>query len=162
MPIRTPIDDQISATISRFAAELNQLVRKAALEAVSSALMGTSMGGDNGIKVRTVKTSAAPKAKGRKRGGKRTQEEVESLAKKFAAYVKAHPGQTKEAIGKGMGTNTKDLQLPGERAVELGLVHMDDPGKRRGAQWHPGSKGKAKAKPKAKKASKKAAPAASA
>lgn len=43
------------------------------------------------------------------RGAKRTAEDIDALADKFVAFVKAQPGLRVEQINKELGTTTKDL-----------------------------------------------------
>lgn len=53
----------------------------------------------------------------RPKGQKRPPEELEALTKKLHAYVSKNPGQRIEQIGAGMGTATKDLNLPVKKLI---------------------------------------------
>lgn len=57
---------------------------------------------------------AAPKAptSGRKLGEKRSPKDLAALVEKLYLYIKAHPGQRIEPIGKALGVVTKELTLP--------------------------------------------------
>lgn len=56
--------------------------------------------------------AAARVALGRKKGEKRTPEQIERLTSRLLAYVKAHHGESIEQIGASLGVSTKELTLP--------------------------------------------------
>src|SRR5882724_5504878 len=57
--------------------------------------------------------SATPKIKAAKRkGGKRTAEEIEAQGEAILAYLKKNPSSGAEAIGAALGMSTAELSLP--------------------------------------------------
>ena len=65
--------------------------------------------------------AAAPAAKAaggrRRKGQKRTAEEIAELTASLHAYIKAHPGKRIEEIARGMRKTTKDLVLSAKKLL---------------------------------------------
>jgi hypothetical protein len=99
------LDQEIRARIQSFADELAELVKRAALESVRSALGGGAVSAP-------VRQRRAAPARARRGGGKRSPEAIEELANKLFAHIKSNPGQRIEQIGGALGAPTKDLALP--------------------------------------------------
>lgn len=121
---------QIAARIDAFTTELNALVRRAALEAVSAALGGgAATGAPAGQPV------AAPRRRGRppkssrlaapatsaaasaaklptkpRKGGKRSPEELAKIDAAVQAFVKANPGKGVEHMAKSLGVPSGDIK----------------------------------------------------
>jgi hypothetical protein len=110
-----PIDQQIRDRIKEFVAELDGLVRQAAVESVAQAL------GDGAPVRRGPRATHAPPAaartRGRGKGQKRDPQELEKLTQNLFAYVSKNSGQRIEQIAKGMGTTTKELALPAKKLI---------------------------------------------
>jgi hypothetical protein len=53
----------------------------------------------------------------RKKGAKRTPEELEQLIKKLHSYVAKNPGQRIEQIASGLDISTKELNLPAKKLI---------------------------------------------
>jgi hypothetical protein len=104
-----------SARIESFV--LQMLVRTAAIDAVVTAL------GQNGPTARPPRPArppaAAPATKAtagnlafkRRKGGKRSPEQLAKIDDAIVSFVKASPGQGVEAMGKALGVPTNDLKL---------------------------------------------------
>ena len=101
------IDQQIRTRIESFVSELDALVRQAAVESVSQALGRNSTHSERA-------TRAAPIVRGRSRrkGEKRSSNELESLTSRLREYIAKNPGHGIEQIGKAIGSRTKELALP--------------------------------------------------
>ena len=117
------IEKQIRNSIESFVAELNGLVRQAAVEAVSHALGGNAAPAGRAAG-RDAKTApAAARARPRKsRRGRRVKRSPRVLAKlqgQLLEEITLNPGQRIEAIGKTLGVPTKDLNLPIKRLLVL-------------------------------------------
>jgi hypothetical protein len=108
------IQQQIHARIEAFATELEALVRRAAIEAVTSSL-------DSGGSTRTSRPSGAASGRAtatigsaisfeRKKGAKRTPEQLGQLDAAIVAFVKSQPGNGVERMAKGLGVPSKDLK----------------------------------------------------
>jgi hypothetical protein len=121
--------DQIQARVDAFAAELTTLIRRAALEAVQTALVAAPA-------AKTAKPAAAPPVKSTPRppstgalprpkappararrealgkGKKRDTAELAKLGERLFDYIKAHPGERMEVIQAALGVPSKDLAFP--------------------------------------------------
>jgi hypothetical protein len=156
------IDDEIHTITEAFAQDLAVLVRKAAIEAAAAALGGggvsmaapaqtaTKRGRGRPRKAapakaatgKVAKTVAAPKAaraakKAAKRapGEKRPPAELAKLTDKLGDYIKAHPGLRMEAIGKGLGVATRDLNLPVKKLLTAKKIKTH--GHKRATEYFP-------------------------
>ena len=164
------IDAQIRAPIEEFTNELSVLVQQAAMEAVKGALEVPADAPVRRGPGRPRKAKAARKKAGRRPGrpraakagraktaakaGKRirrTAEDLEALAGKVLAYVKANAGARMEEISAGLRMATKDLGRPVASLVEAGRLRTE--GQRRGTRYYAGG-GKGPARKKAGKAKK--------
>lgn len=157
--------DAIQARVNDFVADLEQLVRAAALEAVQAALGGASGGGASVAKAgrkpgrkpgRPAKApaaapaakaaapaakAAAPAAKAstkRKKGQKRSKAELAALEAKLDGYVSANAGKRIEEIGKGLSIATSELTRPMKKLMEAGKVRST--GERRATRYYPAKK----------------------
>jgi hypothetical protein len=79
--------------------------------------------------------SAAVKAPARRKGAKRTPEELETLTKTLLAAIKKTPGQRIEEIGKAIGIATKELALPVAKLFEAKAIKTT--GQRRATKYFP-------------------------
>ncbi|MDQ3037765.1 MAG: hypothetical protein M3Y87_35555 [Myxococcota bacterium] len=131
------LNQEIDSRIQRFVTELNELVRRQALQAVSDAL------GTNGAPLRrgpgrppgsgrTAQAASAgasgPKAgkvRARRKGEKRTPAELAQLESSLESHVQSHPGQGIEAIGKSLGIATGELSRPMKKLVQRGSVRTE-------------------------------------
>ena len=115
------IEKQIRASIESFVAELNALVRQAAMEAVQGALGGNSDSNPRKT-ARNPKTSdQAPTPRRRGRRGRRVKRSPKTLARlqsRLLDEISRRPGQRIEAISRSMGVSTKDLNLPIKKLLE--------------------------------------------
>jgi hypothetical protein len=117
------LDDRIRARVEQFAAELAELIRESAMETVSAALAGARPSPGRGgrraaapvVAVRGAGRGRA--AASREKGAKRPPDEIERLTGRLLDYVKGNPGQRIEQIADGMGTSTKELNLPAKKLI---------------------------------------------
>lgn len=58
-----------------------------------------------------------PKKKTKAPYVKRSPEDIQAVADKFAAFVKKNPGLRIEQINQAIGTSTKDLAVPVRRLI---------------------------------------------
>ena len=105
-------DQQIRDRIEEFVNQLSQLVRQTALDSVRDAL-GDGAGRGRG---RGAGRSAVGRG-ARRKGEKRSSDQIAETTKAVMGYVRKHPGQGVEAIAKGLGTDTKELTLPIRKLV---------------------------------------------
>jgi hypothetical protein len=117
------LDDRIRARVELFASELAELIRESAMETVSAALTGArpSPGRGGGRRaaaaVVAVRGGGRGRAASREKGAKRPPDEIERLTGRLLDYVKGNPGQRIEQIADGMGTSTKELNLPAKKLI---------------------------------------------
>jgi hypothetical protein len=126
---------EIESRIQRFIGELNELLRKQALQAVSDALTADGApvrrGPGRPPGPRPVAGTALPttarvaKIRARRRGEKRTQQELAQLESSLESHVKANPGQGIEAIGKALGFDTGELSRPMKKLIERGTIRTE-------------------------------------
>lgn len=108
------MDAALRDVVETFVVQLREIFQRSALEKVQSAL-----GGDVSVarRGRGAKKAAAKAPLARKKGAKRTPEELEGLVSSLLAYVKKNPGERIEQIGAGLGLGTKDLALPAKKLI---------------------------------------------
>jgi hypothetical protein len=153
------IDEQIRSKTAAFADDIAALVRRAALEAVQSALGTAKAAAPLAVLVRrgrpsrraalaaTAAAKKSPRAvasrgSGRKPAGvkrapgeKRPPAELAKLTEKLGDYIKAHPGLRMEAIGKALGTPTRDLNLPVKKLLSSKKIRVQ--GHKRATEYFP-------------------------
>jgi len=82
-----------------------------------------------------AKAAVSKKAAKRSPGEKRPPAELTKLVDKLHDFIKSHPGQRMEAIGKALATPTKDLNLPVKKL--LGAKKIRTKGKKRATEYFP-------------------------
>ena len=126
------IQQQIQQRIHAFAAELEQLVRAAAVQSVSHALGGHASAAPHPQS--KAPASAAPRARG-KSGGKRDPKVLAATVEKAAEWVKANPGKGVEAMAAGLKLKTKDLALPIAKLLDAKTIKKT--GVKRATKYYP-------------------------
>jgi hypothetical protein len=109
-------DVELRSLVESFVEQLKNLLRRSALETVQSAL-GEEPPARRGRKPAGLRAAAAPAGRVRKKGAKRTPEELEALVSNLVGYVRKNPGQRIEQIGAGLGIGTKELALPAKKLI---------------------------------------------
>src|SRR5450755_2927791 len=114
------INDTIRAALDSFVEDISNLIQQAALESVEQALAGASVipgrRGGRGASSGNA-TSFIALGRGRKKGAKRTSDELEQLIKKLHSYIAKNPGQRIEQIAQGLDITTKELNLPAKKLI---------------------------------------------
>lgn len=123
------LQNQVNVRVEAFVAEITELARAAAYEALNSALEHTQITGGRGVAL----------ALGGRKGGKRTAEELAQMADAFLAYVTANPGQRMEHIAKELGLATPELTLPVKKLLGDRKITVD--GQKRATQYYPAGRG---------------------
>jgi hypothetical protein len=114
---KNSVNDRIRSRVEAFAEELSALIRDSAMETVRDALGGAAprRGARGG---RAAAASTAPVRGGRReKGQKRDPAEIERLTGRLLDYIKNNAGQRIEQIAAGMGTVTKELNLPVKKLI---------------------------------------------
>lgn len=116
---KNSVSDQIRSRVEAFAEELSALIRDSAMETVREALGGGGAAPRRGARGGRAAAAAAPVrgSSRREKGQKRDPEEIERLTGRLLDYVKGNAGQRIEQIAAGMGTVTKELNLPVKKLI---------------------------------------------
>src|SRR3954465_7788017 len=115
------ISDTIRAALDAFVNDLSNLIQEAALESVEQALAEASTIPGRGCRGARAARAGVPSfvslAQSRKKGAKRTPEELEQLIKKLHGYIAKNPGQRIEQIAQGLDISTKELNSPTKKLI---------------------------------------------
>ena len=112
------ISDTIRAALDAFVDDISSLIQQAALESVEAALAGAStIPGRRGRGARTAAPAFAALSPTRKKGAKRSPEELEQLIKQLHGYIAKNPGQRIEQIAQSLDISTKELNLPAKKLI---------------------------------------------
>ncbi|HET7539286.1 MAG TPA: DNA-binding protein [Polyangiaceae bacterium] len=115
---KNTVNDRIRSRVEAFAEELSALIRDSAMETVREALGGGGAPRRGGRGARAAISSAPVRGGGRReKGQKRDPGEIERLTGRLLDYVKGNAGQRIEQIAAGMGTVTKELNLPVKKLI---------------------------------------------
>jgi hypothetical protein len=132
--------NDMNRSVESFVAKITDLARRAAMDTLESAFDGRSAG-RRGARAALASPMNVKAGRPRGRGGaKRAQEDIDALASKFAAFVKANPGLRIEQINKELGTTTNDMALPIRKLIAEGMISAK--GRRRATAYFPGRKAK--------------------
>jgi hypothetical protein len=111
----------ISVAIDEFVDDLTTLIKTTTAELVEQALSGVRIPPARaraGRSTRGVKINASLSGVGlRRKGAKRTAEELEELTSSLLGYIAKNPGQRIEQIGKALSISTKELVLPARKLL---------------------------------------------
>ncbi|MEI9936334.1 MAG: DNA-binding protein [Pseudomonadota bacterium] len=115
---KNTVNDRIRSRVEAFAEELSALIRDSAMETVRDALGGSAAPRRAGRGGRSAAAVAPVRGGGRReKGQKRDPGEIERLTGRLLDYVKGNAGQRIEQIAAGMGTVTKELNLPVKKLI---------------------------------------------
>jgi DNA-binding NtrC family response regulator len=120
------VEIEIRSHVDSFVSQLSALVRKAALEAVADALREGQPSGITSAPRKPGRAKSAPQPQevkkvgrparaakpARKKGEKRSKEELAAMTQRVLEHIRASSGQGVEQIAKDLGTTTKELTLP--------------------------------------------------
>ena len=147
MSSNTDLHGDLQARVDEFVADLSELIRAAALEAVREALGEPAAGAGGERRTRSTKKRSSKKrsakkrstkaraAKGRRRG-KRSKRSAASLEKTMQQVVRAleqEPDQGVEQLSKSLGVPSADVKQPVAMLLENGVVKRK--GKARGTRY---------------------------
>jgi hypothetical protein len=141
----------IRTLVSDFTTQLEQTIRRMALEQVLEALGGGATPARRGSG-RPRKTAAARPAV---KGGKRTSASLDEMQAALLAHVKSHPGQGAIEIADALKTDVGTMRLPMQKLLAERKVRTQ--GQRRGTKYFAAGGGSGPARPKAVPAAKKKA-----
>lgn len=119
------IQRELEQRIEEFVADITELARRAAMEALASALDQQLGGGAQSLR--------------RRRGEKRSAQQLAEAQDQLLDYVRDNPGQRMEEIARELGVATRDLTLPLRKLVASNLVSTE--GQKRATCYYPASAG---------------------
>lgn len=131
--------NEVQKLVEGFVGQLSELWRRAVADSLN--------GLDTGAPVRRgpgrPRGSGAGSSGGgsRRKGEKRTSDELDKMADQFHEFVMKNPGLRIEQINKELGTTTKDLALPIKKLIADGMLRGK--GEKRSRTYF-GSEGKRK------------------
>lgn len=153
------VENELKTRVDAFVNELSDLVRQAALEAVTAALKKGEVPTPTPRKAgRPTKAAApmeapeekkssarsaraprpaaaAPKGPKRRAGEKRSPQILAQVTEQVFNHIKANQGQGVEQIAKALGTTTKELTLPIRKL--LGEKKVTSKGQKRATRYFP-------------------------
>lgn len=130
--------DEMNRAVQQFVVQVTGLAQRAALETFSSAIGGAR---EQRPDARAPKSAPArvSNAPGSRRG-KRTADDLERLAVRVLAFIRAHPGLRAEQLNDALGTTTKEVALPLRKLVSEGVLSTK--GQRRATSYFVTRKGR--------------------
>jgi len=130
---------RIQALVTQFVEDLTTAIQEEGAAAFKAAIAGEHEVGNGlralGGQVGNGRRKPGPKPGKRRKGAKRTAEEIEALTKGLLAAIKKKPGQRIEEIGKAMSVSTKDLALPVGKLFDAKAIRTT--GQRRATKYFP-------------------------
>jgi hypothetical protein len=152
-----PSRAELDARIRAFAGELEDLIRRATEEGIRAAISGalasgrlvrpgevlaTVAKGNAGkpvrVKAEKPKADKAVKPKQRKKGQKRSPEELAALEAKLEAFIQENGGKRIEEIGKELGITTSELAGPVKKLLDAARIRST--GERRATRYYASKK----------------------
>lgn len=125
----------IRSLTESFASQLEELVRQAAYEHVSTAL--GNLGAAAPARAGRRKAGRPGRKPGRPAGGgKRSASDMDAMQDRLLAHVKANPGQRGEQIAAAFGSDVGTIRLPMKKLIAARKVTTK--GERRGMMYFPG------------------------
>jgi hypothetical protein len=112
------IQDQVNARIGSFIADIAELAKEAARETLSVAL-GAGPGGFD------LSRDFSSDFRRRRRGGKRSPEEISQMADTLLDYIGKNPGQRMESIARALDSSTQELTLPIKKLLLGGRLRTE-------------------------------------
>jgi hypothetical protein len=111
------IQDQVNARIDSFIADIAELAKDAARETLSVALGA----GPDGFDL----SRSFGELRGRRRGGKRSPDEITQMADTLLDYIGKNPGQRMESIARALDSSTQELTLPIKKLILGGRLRTE-------------------------------------
>jgi hypothetical protein len=123
MPPVSDYQQEVHRLIETFVAQLSDLWRRAAADALGGLNSGVSaVRGRGPGRPRGSSNAGLSVGGSRRKGEKRSSDELDGLADRFHEFVIKNPGLRIEQINKELGTTTKDLALPIKKLMADGVL----------------------------------------
>lgn len=111
------IQDQVNARIDSFIADIAELAKAAARETLSVALGA----GPNGFELSRDYSDL----RRRRKGGKRSPDEISQMAETLLDHIDKNPGQRMESIARALDASTQELTLPIKKLILGGQLRTE-------------------------------------
>jgi hypothetical protein len=136
----------IEARVAAFVADLDGLVRQAALEAVQAALGGANPApakkaapaAKAAAPAKAAGPSKAAAAKPARKGAKRDPKELAKLVESVKAHISQQPGEGVELIAKHLDVSSKEITLPITKLLASKAISKK--GEKRATKYYPAAK----------------------
>lgn len=127
----------IRAVVDDFVSRLTEAIERQTLTVVHEALTGAGPASSRRGRGTRATLPGASRSAGaaRAKGAKRSPEELERLTAELGSYIKSNPGQRIEQIAAGLGTSTKELNLPAKKLIADKAIKTK--GHKRATQYFP-------------------------
>jgi hypothetical protein len=132
------MQNDIRTLVSDFTTQLEQTIRRMALEQVLGALGGGAAPARRGPG-RPPKAEGGTQVRRAAKGGKRSSGSLDEMQATLLAHVKANPGQRGEQIAQALRTDVGTMRLPMKKLIAAGSVRTE--GQRRGMSYFAGGGG---------------------
>ena len=114
--------NEVQKLVEGFVSQLSELWRRAVADSLNGLDTGVAPARGRGRPRGSGGGVSAGSSSSRRKGEKRTADELDTLADTFHEFVMKNPGLRIEQINKQLGTSTKDLALPIKKLMADGML----------------------------------------
>jgi hypothetical protein len=135
------VERRIQQRVEAFVQELSNLVRQDVLDSVKDALGGrggAARGRAAAARGGRRPARAAGTGRGRRKGQKRSPDELARLVGSIRGYVLKNPGHGVEQMARDLDISSRELVLPIKKLIKQGEVRAR--GEKRATKYFPGRK----------------------
>lgn len=127
------MQSDIRTLVNDFTNELEQLIRRTALEQVVAVLGGEAPSSAGRGPGRPRKAAGSTPIRRAAKGGKRDAASLDSMGSALLTYVKANPGKRGEQIAQALNTDVHTMRLPMKKLIAAKKIKTK--GNRRGMTY---------------------------
>lgn len=127
------MQNDIRTLVNDFTTQLEQMIRRTALEQVQAALVGDLTGLARGGRGRSLKAPGSAPLRRAAKGGKRDAGSLDQMGEALLAHVKSNPGMRGEQIAAALKTDVGTMRLPMKKLIAAKKIKTK--GNRRGMTY---------------------------